>query len=414
MRQELRSLGSKMAPLGTLVAALGLAACSDAGVPEGLALGFDHDAPPLPENGVVVATFVAHVSPKDKRVVFERVEREDGLLGSQSIDQINLSQDGTTGTGPQNTVELVTNSTGYGSDCPTPQVNTWCANVTLRHFFTRPLSNVFVQMTKVTLPNRNAINSDPPEYGLDATMGLWKYTAPAANTQGVVGLAPHNEATRDWVFNYPDDSDYSMEFRVVASQTYGSYNFDVSSQSFVDACAGGTNLGTASTGSATLPFPFTLYGTTNTKVNFSRRGVITLGATAAPPLGGNFDLPSTSAPRPGIFPFWDELAYGAGGAMCYRLTGAAPNRQLVVTWKNMQFATNTLLDNPATITLSAFLDEGSNQIHFVYDTLAGLTDRANGSGATVGVQNETGALSTDESNTASFFPGDAYALMPVP
>jgi hypothetical protein len=396
-----------------LGAALALAGCSDAAVPGPLDFGPDDVAPP-PANGVVVATFVAHVSPKDKRVVFERVEREGGLLGSQSIDQINLSQDGVTGTGPQNTVELVTNSTGYDGDCPVAQTNTWCANVTLRHFFTRPLSNVFVQMTSVTLPNRNAINSDVPEFGLDATKGLWKYSAPAAKTPGVLGLAPHHEGARDWVFSYPDDTDYSMEFRVVASMTYGSYNFDGSSQAFVDACTGGTNLGTASTGTVTLPFPFTLYGTTSDKVNFSRRGVITLGSTSAPPLGGNYDLPSASAPRPGIFPFWDELAYGAGGAMCYRVTGSAPNRQLVVTWKNMQFATNTAADNPATITFSTFLDEGSDKIHFVYDALDGASDRANGAGATVGVQNETGGAATDESNAASFFTDDAYALMPVP
>jgi len=395
-------------------AALALAGCSDAAVPGSIDFHPDHAAPPLPEGGVVVATFVAHVSPREQRVVIERVEREDGALDPQSIDQINLSQDGVTGSGPQNTVELVTNSTGYNADCPIAQVNTWCANVTLRHFFTRPLSHVFVQATDITLPNRNAINSDVPESGLDATKGLWKYTAPAASTPGVLGLAPHHEGARDWVFSYPDDTDYSMQFRVVASMTYGSYNFDVSSQGFVDACAGGTNLGTASTGTTTLPFPFTLYGTTSNKVNFSRRGVITLGATSAPPLGGNFDLPSTSAPRPGIFPFWDELAYGAGGAMCYRVTGAAPNRQLVVTWKNMAFATNTAVDNPATITVSAFLDEGSDKIHFVYDSLTGTSDRANGAGATVGVQNETGTLSTDESNAASFFTGDAYALMPVP
>jgi hypothetical protein len=413
MKQKLRLLGSMMA-LGTLGAALALAGCSDAGVPEGLDFGTDYASPPLPENGVVVATFVAHVSPKEQRVVFERVERDDGLLDPQSIDEINLSQDGTPGSGPPNTVELVTNSIGYNSACPGGQGNTWCANVTLRHFFTRPLSNVFVQMTKISLANRNAINSNQPEYGLDATKGLWKYTAPAAKTPGVLGLAPHNEASRDWVFNYPDDSGYSIELRVVASQTYGSYVFDVSSQTFVDACAGGTNLGTAATGTVTLPFLFTLYGTTSDKVNFSRRGVITVGGLPAPPLGANLDLPNTSAPRSAIFPFWDELAYGLGGAMCYRVTGATPNRQLVVTWKNMQFATDTLLDNPATLTFSAFLNEGSNHVHLVYDTLIGLTDRANGSGATVGVQNETATLATDELNAASFYSGDAYALIPVP
>ena len=397
------------------LSACALQGCSNEMPAEAIDFGNNESVDPA-KSDVVLADFVMHVSPKNKKVTIERLVRDqDGVLRPQSIDDLTLSQDGVVGSGPSNTVELVTNSYNEDAACPSGSNGVWCANVTIRHFYTRPLANVFVQVTSIDLANHAATNSDGSEFGLDDTKGLWKYTAAASTNPGVLGMSPHNNGARDWEFNDPDGAETNINLRVVASLKYASYGFDSSPLSYIDACSGGTNLGTASTGTTTLPWGVTLYNTTNTKVNFSRRGVITLGSTSAPPLGNNVDLPSASTGvRPGIFAFWDELVYDTGGALCHKTIGSAPNRQFVVTWKKMKFAQTA--DNGPTVnlTFSAVIDEGTDKIHFLYNTLDGANDRANGSSATVGVQNETGTEATDESNTASFFGGDAYALIPVP
>jgi len=372
------------------------------------------EAPP-PESSFVLAEFVAHARPKDGTLTIERIVRNEAKLGlgAQSIDDLNIVQDDNPGSGPQNTVEMVTNSVGYNADCPvTPNNNTFCGNVTLRHFYTQSLSNVFIQATKIDpATNHNAINDDPSEFGLDSTFGLWKYTNPSALEEGVLGQAPYNEGTRDWVFADPDGASTSIFLRVVASLRYEHYTFDFSSQPFIDACTAGTNLGKVSTSSQTLPFPFTLYHSTNTKLNFNRLGVVTFGNTAGT-VSNNTTLPNAAAPKPALYTFWDSLTFNSGGALCYGVVGNAPNRQAVITWKDMTFSTTS--DRPASLTFSAILSEGTNRIDIVYDTLDGVTERANGSSATVGVQDETASDAAGITDEAFFFAGDSYSFVPIP
>lgn len=382
----------------------------------------DDPAVALPPNSVVLADFVMHVSPKNKTASIERLVRgEDGVLRPQSIDDLTLSQDGVEGSGPPNTVELVTNSYNAGAgNCPSGAGGTWCANVTLRHFYTRPISNAFVQVTSIDLANHAAINSDGSEFGLDDTKGLWKYTAPAATTPGVLGTSPNNDGTRDWEFNDPDGVDANIQLRVVASLHYANYTFDFSNESWgtsTDACQGGTSTTTNSV-STTMPFTFTLYGASNTAIRFNRLGQITFGSVSGSASGSNLALPSTSAPKPGFFVFWDNIKYGAGGKMCYKTTGSAPNRKFVVTWSNMTF-NDAPAANTASLTFSAVLSEGSDLIDVVYGNMSGDgtaagDSRAGGSSATVGVQNDSGTTATAEYNTENYGSGNAYAFVPVP
>lgn len=379
-----------------------------------------------PESSVVVAEFIARVSPRERSVSITRVEADPGRTGApgltaQSIDELSIVEDGVAGTGTSNTVELITNSVGVNGDCPAGyQASTFCANVTLRHFYNRPLSNVFVQVVNVRaedgvtmLPDHGAVNGDYPELGLDATYGLWKYTADAAAYPGVLAQSPNNAGSRDWVFANPDDASTWIKFRVVASLTYAGYMMDYSSQPFVDACAGGTNLGKVSSATQTMPFPFTLYNATNTTVRFNKRGMITFGSVNGTATGSNLNLPSGLAPKPALFTFWDDIGYGAGAnsAMCYRVLGSAPNRQYVITWKEMNFV--PVADQPASLTFSAFLNEGTDFIDLVYGNMTG-NSRASGASATVGVQNATANTSTHEYNTADFGTGEAYTLVPIP
>lgn len=402
-----------------IFASLALAGCA---VPETAPVATEADVSP-PKEGQVVHEFIAHVSPRDRKVTITPVapaRAEQPGLSPQSIDDLTVTEDGVAGTGPVNTVELITNSVGVDSECPVGyQTATFCANVTLRHFYNRALSNVFVQIVNVRqldgtlLPDHAGMNSDTSELGLSATYGLWKYTAAAANNPGVLAQSPHNNGSRDWVFANPDNADTYIKMRVVASLSYSGYIMDYSSQSFVDACASGTSLGTAATATQTLPFPFTLYGSTNTTVRFNKRAMITFGSVSGTSTGSNVSLPNGLAPKPGVFAFWDDIGYGASGsAMCYQTLGAAPNRQYVITWKAMNFV--PAADQPASLTFSAFLSEGTDQIDLVYGTMTGPNARAQGNSATVGVQNASANAATAEFNTPDFGTGDGYSLVPIP
>lgn len=401
--------------------ALGLAAgCAEAGSTDpGGSANLD---------GAVAGDFIAHVSPKSRTITFEKVGkapagktapgfRAQDLNGS--ADSLNIESDDVEGSGSTNTVELVTNSVGFDTDCPPGfQSKTFCGNVTLRHFYPRSLSHVYVQATRMWDTNGNdltghsALNSDASEFGLNNGIGLWQYSNEAAASAGVLGAAPYNHGTRDWVFQNPDDADWYIYLKVVAGMQYLDYAFDFSSESFIDACALGTNLGKTSTSTQTLPFTFTLYDQTSTTVRFNRRGMMTFGSTAGSASGTNVALPSTAAPKPALFAFWDDIVFGTNGAMCFATVGEAPNRKFVVEWRDMNFASSG--DQTASLTFEAILSEGTNSIDTVYHDMNGPTLRASGDSATVGVQNSTGTAAQAEYNIPDFGSGNAYAFIPIP
>jgi hypothetical protein len=183
-------------------------------------------APAPPIDGHVSADFRAHLQPGKKTITFERITPRSAAPGAQPQDltDLTVTQDTVPGSGPANSVELVTNTVGYDTQCPAGyQTKSFCGNVTLRHFYGLSLGDVHVQVTRVTdtgnavISGHGGINNDPSLHGLDASQGLWKYTSAAAPAPGVVGRAPDNEGTRDWVFANPDGADTWIYLRVVAS-----------------------------------------------------------------------------------------------------------------------------------------------------------------------------------------------------
>src|SRR4051794_32048985 len=79
-----------------------------------------------PAGRVDLGEFVAHLSPRNRTLTFERITRAkgSGSPGStphstpQSVDEITIAQDDIAGSGTANTVELVTNSVGTNGECP--------------------------------------------------------------------------------------------------------------------------------------------------------------------------------------------------------------------------------------------------------------------------------------------------------
>jgi hypothetical protein len=393
----------------------GLAGCAFAGSDES-----SGSEGPLPEGRGVVAELTVELRPSERKLEVIRVARADRAgpgLSPQSQTELPILQNDVPGEGPAGSVELVTNSADVDAGCPAPFTSqSFCGNVTLRHFFANQgFNNVYIQVTEILdtlgqpFTGHSGLNSDPPALGLDNSLGLWRYTAAGFNpSSGILGKATGgstaNEGTRDWVFANPDNADTIIRLRVIASPTYESYARSTSTTTtFIDACAqpGAIRSVVTSPVSQPLPFPFTLFGggngtsfgTTSTKVNYNFKGVVTLESTA-PPGGTNLNLPSASAPRPAIFAFWDDLAYNSNGAICSASTGAAPGRIFVITWSDMKFAADAA--NTTSLTFSAYLYEGLDKVEIVYKRMISskVQPRANGNSATVGLQNATGTVAT--------------------
>jgi hypothetical protein len=411
-----------LAALGMIHGGTALTGCADAGTnddepaPDLFESGESGEDVPL-ERGTFVGDFIIHTKPRDRKITIERARPSAPMLGTESIDPLNVGSDEVPGTGTPNTVELVTNSTGVNTECPGPYTNkTFCANVTLRHFYERSLPNSFVQLTSADPPaGHNAVNSDPSEFGLTNSYGLWKYKATAAAVNGLLGQAPFNDGSKDWIFNNPDDSDTSYQIRVISSLSYSNYTAPFQTLTFVDACSGGTDLLTEPYAEIEMPFPFTLYGSTSALVKIAETGMVTFGNVDPVNDGDNVALPSTAAPRPAIFSFWDDISLGADGHMCYKTTGTAPNRKFVITWNKLSF--NDPLENVGTqssLTFGLILSEGVNKIDLIYSSMVGSTTRKNGASATIGVQNETGTVATSKFNSATFTTGKKYPLSPIP
>jgi hypothetical protein len=390
--------------------------------------------PPAPAKGVIVGDFVAHLSPHDGSITFYRTRRAAAKPGfhAQDLndpgDTLIIDNDGAEGSGSTNTVELVTNSVNFNGGCPAGyQANSFCGNVTLRHFYGRSLSDVFVQVTGVTdaqgnpLSDHGGLNNAPGEHGLDDSWGLWKYTGQGVTTAGVLGQhSPFNAGSADWVFSNPDDADTWIYLRVVAALSYSDYTAGASSTSFIDACAIGGST-TSSSATQPMPFPFTFWDTTSSTVAFNKLGMVTFGDTPGSANGLNECLPSGTAPTPGLFAFWDDLTFGPTGKMCWATVGAEPNRRFVIEWSDMDFATDDgpVEDVGSSLTFEAILSEGTNQIELSYGEMrapsGSSSNRPAGSSATVGIQNSTSTAAPGAAcDSAKFVSGSSFAFGPVP
>jgi hypothetical protein len=171
---------------------------------------------------------------------------------------------------------------------------------------------------------------------------------------------------------------------------------------FIDACgiAGHTNATfnpTASfdafdegvTAALNLPFSFTFYGTAHTKFWFTTNGQLGFGNTVGGTAFGQVTCPISSAAitTPLVLVYSADLIgrIEPNAGVCYATTGTAPNRKLVVTWKNSFFYEAWLLSN---VTFSATLNEGTNVIDVALERVdvddPSLPDYELGHGAALG------------------------------
>ncbi|MCB9284934.1 MAG: HYR domain-containing protein [Lewinellaceae bacterium] len=144
------------------------------------------------------------------------------------------------------------------------------------------------------------------------------------------------------------------------------------------------------TGTITLPFTFTFYGTSYTNVKASTNGFLVFPSTGTTRSLANGNLPtSTAYSGAAMYPFWDDLDAGPSipsTGIYYLTEGAAPNRVFTIEWYHVGHFNDV---STQYVTFQVKLYETTNDFKFCYDDVffggsQAIYDR--GASATVGIE----------------------------
>jgi hypothetical protein len=190
----------------------------------------------------------------------------------------------------------------------------------------------------------------------------------------------------------PAVGSYALAFPggdVVQAEVLNNYVAAPTPYSYVSITGTNLNLGDDSVAQVTSPFAIPFGGGSFTTLQVGSNGTISFTDGASPFM--NNVIPGLApVPVTLVAPFWQDLYPVAGSAqnVYWAVVGTAPNRQLVVEWRNVRsFLCHS--DSAATVTFEVVFSESSSNILFEYaDTVFGdnCYFQDAGSYATVGVQ----------------------------
>jgi hypothetical protein len=169
-------------------------------------------APPPPERPepvVAAATIEGEVDATTGALAIRSLAIQPGGALA-ALEELPVVQDGVPGSGPPNTIELVTERAatvtgGCGA------VDGFEGDIRVRSFYAGyQLRNVYVEILSVTPTGREACNSAPAVPGLSAQYGLFAYADLAE------AGSPGDSAVATWRFRLPDSTRFVFIGRVMA------------------------------------------------------------------------------------------------------------------------------------------------------------------------------------------------------
>lgn len=158
-----------------------------------------------------------------------------------------------------------------------------------------------------------------------------------------------------------------------------------------------------------IGFNFTYFGNTYSQFYVSTNGLITFGSGSIDP--GEDPIPSGNTPNNMIAAFWDDLVIDPSGNILYTTVGAAPNRKLIVQFRNMGFYYGPVYLG----TFYVILNETSNKIQVQYRVIIlPFSTTAHGESATIGVENSDGTAGVQYAyhNSSAVSTGKAISFNP--
>jgi hypothetical protein len=168
------------------------------------------------------------------------------------------------------------------------------------------------------------------------------------------------------------------------------YSVSTGTTAYADACVGGTVQTITSvdedvTDPFAAPAGFKFFGQPVTQLVASTNGWLSVDPTTTSAVFSNVAMPNTANPNGVIGAYWDDLD---DIAICTKMVG----NKLVVQWNGDLFSSSSTL-----IQFQAILDPTDNSIEYVY----GANQQADGSSATIGVEDQAGVYAVQSSFNAA-------------
>jgi subtilisin family serine protease len=136
----------------------------------------------------------------------------------------------------------------------------------------------------------------------------------------------------------------------------------------------------------TLPFAFPFFGNQTSTAYISANGFITLGSPAGASQFENSTLPAVTSPNNAIYAFWDDLNPEAGGTIRYGVSEGS----FVISWEDVPHFSAPTQPFSFQIVLNRW-----GGIQFNYrEVRPGLSLFGGGRSATVGIEDDSGAMAT--------------------
>lgn len=161
-----------------------------------------------------------------------------------------------------------------------------------------------------------------------------------------------------------------------------------------------------------LGFEFPFYGQKYTSMHVYSSGAISF--TTSGGYGYNTVIPSATSPNALVAVYWDDLAQDTalGSRVSWQRIGTSPDSRVVVTWRNVRHAYESVTTAPATF--QVILSERTGQITMQYANVTfGSSSFSKGASATVGIENANGSDGLQFSAlTPSLSAGQAIVFSP--
>jgi len=156
-------------------------------------------------------------------------------------------------------------------------------------------------------------------------------------------------------------------------------------------------------------FDFTYFGNIYNQFYVSSNGLVSFGAGSTDP--SEDPIPTAATPNDMIAAFWDDLVIDPSGNILYTTIGAAPNRKLIVQFRNIGFYSGPVYVG----TFSVILYETSNKIQVQYRVIIlPSVPLSHGESATIGIENYDGTAGVQYAyhNGAAANTGKAISFTP--
>lgn len=155
-----------------------------------------------------------------------------------------------------------------------------------------------------------------------------------------------------------------------------------------------------------LPFTFTYYGESYDKITVSGNGYAAFNSPFS--RSYNAPLPDREAPNAGIYPFWDDLYVDYDSGIYWSTIGTAPNRRVVIEWRNL----SSWYDYLARVSFEVILNE-TGEVTMQYLTPSD-SPYARGALASIGIENESGDVGIQYSYRTPSIVEDTAVTYAVP